>query len=1032
MYESLRWKIPLILVLLVAAVFELTWGYLPWAQEGYGLKLGFDLKGGVELRYRIEGALTPEELKTLSPAQIAERKKSILGKTQLTMTVITKRLDPSGTKQPDIRSERSGEIIIRLPGLTPEEVKSIKRRAEQMGRLEFREVVSNEDYKRLPEEEKQIVRLMRMRERKKHPDDPDRFQELYVRTRDEYEITGAMLERAYSTMDEIGAAAVGFQFNSEGTRRFAQLSKKLVGKGSIAIILNGQLYSAPFVRTAITRGSGIIEGNFTQADVDDLVAVLQAGSLPAALVLESETFVGPELGTDSRDRGYFAVKLSFALVVVFMAVYYLLSGAIADLALGLNLVFLMAAMMMTDAVLTLPGIAGVILTVGMAVDANVLIFERVREELEQGQALRFAVRNGYAKAFTTIFDANLTTLITAIILYWRGSGAVRGFAVTLSIGIVVSMFTALFVTRTIFDLLLSKGWLKERLHMLRLLSKPAISFVRWAPLCIVVSLVLIGLGFATFLYRGHDNYGIDFASGTSMHLQLKGLTAKSGDLTSTSDGKSSRFTVSFFDRAGAGELVPVEVSRRLVEEGLKRLAEPGDTVDAAAIGIDLAAGDARASKVQLTVPEPEGTIAAGTRLAQLIEQKGASVFRVRMDIQDVRRIVAEAGYPGADVQTAFRDQNVVGLRESDQFTIRVRSKDPNETQAQREAVPTNIEQAFVERVDHRSVDVEAFGKPLTADDNVTVKGSRMTVRFVQLDVEDNATVPVGLRRPHIERSLEKAGLGEVTVHWPADERKYYDEITFDTTSTDIGGMVKKLSAKDVFTFPDAFTGYYFVGPGQARDTVRRAWVAAAVSLFAIVIYVWLRFGALKYGLAAVIALAHDVLFALGALAAAAWLAETPVGEALGIGDVRLSLPIVAGILTIIGYSLNDTIVVFDRVRENVRRRIRELRGKRSGGETLTVELIDRSINQTLSRTLLTSFTTLLVCVTLYVAGGMTLHGLALCLIIGVAVGTYSSIFIASPILVLTHALELRRAQAKGTLTTEEKDVAIERGEVDKS
>jgi len=1060
MYESLRWKIPLILALMVAAVVEIVFGTL---------NLGFDLKGGVELRYQIKSDI---ETEGVDAEEVKRRREKVRTQTEKTLPVIRKRLDPTGTKQPDIRSDSAGELIVRFPGLTRAEVERIDKLVKQVGVLEFRVVVTDKEYAAMSEEERKQKDVQRM-QLKRHDDEGRELEPelLWIQRSDEYNLSGERLERVFADQDRFGRPAVGFVFDDDGADVFSGMTQVQYEKGGrIAIILNGTLNSAPGVESKIGK-RGIITGDFSLADVEDLVAVLQAGSLPVELELQSKTFVGPELGVDSRDRGYFAVKLSFALVVVFMFVYYLLSGAIADLALGLNLLFLFAAMMLTEAVLTLPGMAGVILTVGMAVDANVLIYERVREELDQGQALRFAIRNGYARAFTTILDANLTTLITAIILYWQGTGAVRGFAVTLSIGIVVSMFTALFVTRTVFDLLISRGWLRDRLTMLRLLRHTSIGFVKRAPFCIVLSVMLVGAGVATLIYRGHDNYGIDFASGTAMHLQLKGYVATCTKVTAAAQPKTSRFTVRFSERRPGGVEQPAELTKEIVEEGLRRLkllpdqlmsegarlkaelrklkgdeklraerrVKEIDALHLESISFDgltplWEADKERFSAIELTVTEPMGGTGAGDALARFIDEMGERVFRKRMNIKEVRQIAADAGYGHADIQAAFRDENVVGQYVSDQFTVRVRASGEEQSQEEREKVAVDIEQAFIELVDHRGVETRVHVTPVREGDNsTTASGSSVRLSFFDLDAvaDDNASVPVRLERTVIRRSLDKAGYDDAEINWSKDETKSYATVTFKTKNTDAAKIKSSLETPGVFAFPVAFEGTYFVGPGQARRIVSQAWWAAVLSLTAIIIYVWLRFGALKYGLAAVVALAHDVLFALGALAAAAWLAETPFGESLGIGDVRLSLPIVAGILTIIGYSLNDTIVVFDRVRENVRRRVRELRGRRSSGETLTPGIIDRSINQTLSRTLLTSLTTLIVCVTLYVAGGKTLHGLALCLIIGVLVGTYSSIFIASPILVLAHAVEVRRARAAGMMTTEEKEVARERGDLEK-
>ena len=1022
MYDSLRWRIPLILALTVAAALVVFWGQTPWASKEYGLKLGFDLKGGVELSYRIEGTLTPELMDKMTKEQIDAYKKGVVSQTKMIIEIVSKRIDPTGVKAPDIRSESSGEIILRLPGLTPDEVQSIKRRAEQMGVLEFREVVSREEYDKLSADEKKNVELKRMTVRRRAEGEKETFIDYYVRMHDPYNVTGRNLKRVYPTFDQYGAPAVGFTFDTEGARAFAAMTRKLAEKGSIAIILNGRLHSAPRVNEAITQGSGIIEGGFKESEVQDLVSVLQAGSLPAQLVLQSEMFVGPDLGTDSRDRGYQACVLAFLIVVAFMAIYYLVSGAIADLALAFNLLFLLAAMIMFGAVLTLPGIAGIVLTVGMAVDANVLIYERVREELQRGQTLRIALRNGYQRAFVTIFDSNITTLITAIILYWFGTGAVRGFAVTLSIGIVISMFTSLFISRAFFDVLLALGWLKERLVMMKLMSKTHVRFVRLAPACIITSLVCIVVGMTVFFWRGRDNYGIDFSSGTSLHLRLKGFSAKCGEVAPGSN--NSAFTVRFSERRGDGTEVPVDVSEAIVREGLVRLRKFDASLDAAGVAIEWPEAPSR-KVARLVVPESPGATDKGRALAQLIEDHGQQVFRLRKDIQDIRRMVAEAGFRNADVQTAFQDQTIMGRLDSDQFTIRVPGRSDNETQEQREAVPTDIERVFRDLVDRKSVDVTVSVDAGTSADNATTATARVTLGFVQFSPADNTTVPVGLRRSHIETGLQALDLDPASVLWPKEPRKYYEKVTFDVPKSRQEAVKTQLLAHGAFTFPDAFSAYYFVNPGQAHGIIRSAIWASLLSFVGICAYVWVRFHGFKYGIAAVAALVHDVLFTLGLLAIFAWWSEKPSGA--WIGDVRLSLDVVAGILTLIGYSINDTIVVFDRIRENLHRRIREMRGKRQAGDVLTPDLIDRAINETLSRTTLTSFTTWIVVVTLFVVGGARLHGLALCLIIGVVVGTYSSIAIASPILVLTHAWERRRARASGGMTTEEREVAEEEG-----
>ncbi len=253
---------------------------------------------------------------------------------------------------------------------------------------------------------------------------------------------------------------VRFRFNRKGAREFSRFTGENVGRLT-AIILDGKVKSAPVIRSKIPSGEGIIEGNFTDVEARDLAIVLRAGALPAPMFIREERTVGPSLGADSIQMGIRAALCGLMVVVIFMMIYYKLSGGIASIALILNLIILFGLLAYLGAALTLPGIAGIILTIGMAIDANVLIFERIREELRKAKTIRSSIDAGYDRAFRTILDANLTTLITAVVLWQFGTGPIKGFATTLSIGIIASMFTALVFSRVIFDLWTRSGRVKK-------------------------------------------------------------------------------------------------------------------------------------------------------------------------------------------------------------------------------------------------------------------------------------------------------------------------------------------------------------------------------------------------------------------------------------------------------------------------------------------------------------------------------------------------------------------------------------------
>ena len=363
--------------------------------------------------------------------------------------VVRRRIDETGTQEPSIQRQGTERILVQLPGV--DDPDRIKRLLGQTAKMTFQMV----------DQETSIVdalagRLPPGSEIVPHDSDVDANGDptLWVVERRPI-ITGEMLTNSQVTTDQNGQFAVSLQFNPTGGKRFADATSQNVGK-LFAIILDGKIISAPQIRTAILGGTGQITGSFDAQSAGDLATLLRAGALPAPLVILEERSVGPGLGADSVAAGKVASVLAFVLVMIFMVAAYGMFGLAADLALLINMMLLAAGLSALQATLTLPGIAGIILTIGMAVDANVLIFERIREEMALGKTPFASVDAGYKRAMTTIIDANVTTFIAAIILFMFGSGPVKGFAVTLAIGIVTSFFTAITVTRLLVSLWLTR------------------------------------------------------------------------------------------------------------------------------------------------------------------------------------------------------------------------------------------------------------------------------------------------------------------------------------------------------------------------------------------------------------------------------------------------------------------------------------------------------------------------------------------------------------------------------------------------
>lgn len=370
-----------------------------------------------------------------------QRKKSAM---QQSIEIINRRIDEMGTKEPSIQQQGDTQILVQLPGVSdPQEAKALLGKT---AKLSFRLVHpdnANAQSIRVAPMGAEILMTDERTER-----GPSKYLvERIVR------VSGEMLVDAQQAYDNNGQPAVNFSLDAIGAKRFADATRQNVGR-QLAIVLDNKVISAPSISVAISGGRGIITGSFSLKDAQNLAVLLRAGALPAPLTVLEERVVGPDLGADSIAAGKTATVVAVLAVVIFMLLFYgILFGTIANLALMMNLVMLLASLNLLQATLTLPGIAGIALTLGMAVDANILIFERVREELRAKQSSLNAINSGFTRAMATIVDSNITTIIGAVLLYEFGTGAVRGFAVTLIVGIIISMFTAVTLTR-----LLILGW----------------------------------------------------------------------------------------------------------------------------------------------------------------------------------------------------------------------------------------------------------------------------------------------------------------------------------------------------------------------------------------------------------------------------------------------------------------------------------------------------------------------------------------------------------------------------------------------
>ncbi|MFM8274885.1 MAG: protein translocase subunit SecD [Gemmata sp.] len=755
--------------------------------------------------------------------------------------------------------------------------------------------------------------------------------------------------------------AVAFQFNSAGGQQFGKITRRNKPGGGVtrnlAILLDDRVVSAPTLQSEIGN-RGQITGKFDRKSVDRLVYILRSGALSAELREKpvSENTIGPTLGADTIRRGTLAVALAFVAVLVFMLVYYRFAGFVACVALFANLLLTVGFMVAVNSAFTLPGLAGLVLTLGMAVDANVLIYERLREERNKGANIATAIRNGYERAFPTIIDTHLTSIFTAVVLYAAGNDQLKGFAISLTVGLVISLFTSLYMTRLMFDFWMHKKWLSE-LKMMRLFDRTAFHPMRYKNQLFTATAVSSAAGLALFLYRGEKLLNVDFRGGTVFAASLRG--GEERGLIKTSDGKPG-FRELFGEEAQKAKLEATE-----------------------AVWENKPAGGGSVNVWDYTITYKDGTKA----VVSLTEQPAGADEKAMAD--DVRRRASHL--PDVSVEQTFLQTDSYPMGKSRLFTLRT-------TEKQRGLVQASLNRLLTE--DGKSLLPSAVMTPGPIESGVAeLSFDRPTSRnFVQELFERE------FRNQFATDTA--AGLFELSGVGDAEEgrfRKMKLDVTRSPSLTNLGanadpakrpGELESLrkvvaGAKRAFDATPEPERLEVFDSTLAAETRTKAFIAIMLSWAAILLYLWFRFGNWTFGAAAVICLVHDLCFTLGAIAVCHYLAHVPGFNYLGIQDFKIDLAAVAALLTLVGYSVSDTIVVFDR--------IREVRGK---NPKLVPDMIDTSVNQTLSRTILTATTVFLVSIVLYAFGGEGVHLFAFVMVMGVLVGTYSSIFVAAPLLLI--------------------------------
>jgi SecD/SecF fusion protein len=752
------------------------------------------------------------------------------------------------------------------------------------------------------------------------------------------------MKAAGRTVDELGRVAVSFQLDDSGGTEMGRLTGANVGQ-PMAIVLDNQVYSAPNLNSKI-NSSGQISGNFSDKDIDYLVRVLAAGSLGARLSPEpvSVSVLGPAMGKDNLQRGLDSVLISVGVTFAVMLVYYFVPGIIANLSLVVNALAIFFAMVLVDANFTLPGLAGIALTIAIAVDSNVLIYERLREELvDKGERLADAVETAMSRAASAIIDGNITNLIVVVVLYWFAGAEVKGFALVMGIGVFTTLAAGLIVTHVLLRAYAlgtgarTVGMLPIAIPGLATALRPKVDWLAFKHVFWAGSLVFAGLCVVATFVRGQDIFETEFRGGTSMTMSTR--AARDGE------------------PAAGGRLL---LSRATVEERLRAVGQKagGDPVleelrnaVVLTVGESSAAGDSTA--FQIKVPNPTG-IADESQVAAKLTVAVTDAF---IEDMDIRRPVKFAG--AGEAASAGRAYRIDRPNLGDVLSR------------------TGLDVPTDEAIGGVVVVIDGIEPPISpADAAERIRRLRSQPDFSE--VAGRTVDIVGLRPAgngtfsEIAVVVADPDLGGRKLADAAWQKNYAD-LEWRLAST---ALSQQASLEQVSS----------ISPAVARDLAEQAVFAVLLSFVGMLIYIWIRFGSLLYSVATVIGVVFNVAVCLGLLAMTKWIGETGVGQALRIQDFRIDLNVVAALLIVIGYSLNDTIVILDRVREN--------RGKLPFA---TRGIINDSINQTFSRTLLTGGCTAVTPIVLFYLGGPSIQPFAYTFFVGLIAGTFSSIAIAAPL-----------------------------------